>query len=266
MNSPPRREPGPMATGIMTKPQPETSLAGLRREMDEIDDAILDLLARRLAASRKVKSEKSTSGALARSPLRPAREAEILRRLAKRAHGAVPTDLMVRLWRVILSSSSLVQAPITIHLPQSHAADIALRLALRDHFGPMAVAEHRDEAAALSALAASGGDIAVIRPEAPWAEPFLAGRAGAATVMMVLPVIRSPLPALLVFGHAEAEATGDDETLVVAREPLPAAEVQAARWHTRSGAFHVAALPGFAATAAGLTLAGRYPAPLEARP
>jgi chorismate mutase/prephenate dehydratase len=250
----------------MTRAGPDTSLASLRREMDEIDDAMLALLARRITASRRVKSEKSTTGALARSPLRPAREAEILRRLLAKGRGQVPADLMVRLWRVILTSSSLMQAPVTIHLPHSLFTDMASRLMLRDHFGPMAVAESRDETEALAALAGNGGDIAVCATGSAWTSPFLGGTGGDARVVAVLPVLRQPMPEFLVFGHAQPQPSGDDESLVVNDKPFTAETLAMARWHAQAGKAHIAAFPGFDAGPAGLARAGCYPTPLEASP
>ena len=89
----------------------EKLLDDIRREIDHIDDAIVDLLARRIAAAERVRGHKFPSGGSAPSPIRPAREAAILRRLLGRAGDTVPADLLVRLWRIILTSSTLAQAP-----------------------------------------------------------------------------------------------------------------------------------------------------------
>ena len=65
----------------MTAPQPDTPLDALRQEIDAIDGQILALLIRRFAATDKVKASKTSDGSLSSSPLRPAREAIMLRRL-----------------------------------------------------------------------------------------------------------------------------------------------------------------------------------------
>ena len=60
---------------------PAGALDRIREEIDAIDDAMLALLAKRFAAVEEVKRIKAASGAIAQSPIRPAREAAILRRL-----------------------------------------------------------------------------------------------------------------------------------------------------------------------------------------
>src|SRR5260221_9018115 len=120
----------------------DQSLDAIRRAMDEIDDAILGLLVRRVEASGRVKGQKSQSGSLSSSPIRPAREASILRRLIRRGGASVPPELLVRLWRVILSSSTLAQAPLTLHISPKLSSKFPLPLRLRDQFRPMPVEEH----------------------------------------------------------------------------------------------------------------------------
>lgn len=258
----------------------ETSLEAIRREIDAIDDDILDLIGRRIAASARVRTEKSNAGALASSPIRPAREALILRRLVTRAGKAVPPGLLVRLWRIILTSSTLAQAPVTIHISRKLAALTALRLAIGDHFGAMPVAECQDEAEAMSRVSANTGDLCVVGADSLWAEAFAEGRAGEARIIGVLPVLRTgTVPDLLVFGHPAARPTGDDETIVVCDRKLPGNFEPLPRWQRMNGTRHVACLPGFLSVnasplldvmrshaALGLRVAGRYPSPIEVEP
>jgi chorismate mutase/prephenate dehydratase len=255
----------------------DQSLDAIRREMDEIDDAILGLLARRVAASGRVKGQKSQSGTLASSPIRPAREASILRRLIRRGGTAVPPELLVRLWRVILSSSTLAQAPVTLHVSRKLGNQMPRRLRLRDQFGLMPVEEHRDEAEALAKLNGSGGDICAVETASDWADAYAVGAAGGASVIASLPVLREgPVPELLIFGHAEALATGEDETVLVSNGKLPRDFLPAPLWQIKSGERWVTSLPGFlpeyegplvgllrSNPNLGLKIAGRYPSPIE---
>ena len=64
----------------MTAHTPDNALDAIRREIDVIDDQVLDLLERRFAATRRVKATKASDGSIASSPFRPAREAAMLRR------------------------------------------------------------------------------------------------------------------------------------------------------------------------------------------
>ena len=91
------------------EPKPQT-LDGVRERIDEIDQALLGLLRERFEASHAVKRLKSDNGSLNSTPIRPAREATLMRRLLDLCEEPLPKDLMVRLWRLILTSSTLVQA------------------------------------------------------------------------------------------------------------------------------------------------------------
>ena len=146
----------------MTALTPDSSLDALRREIDAIDDAILDLLVKRFAATARVKDAKSRDGSIAASPFRPAREAAVLRRLAERSGARLPADTLVRLWRVILSSSTQSQAPVTLHVTEELAQDIAARIDVAQHFCGMAVRSHPDATAAFAALCHNKGDLALM--------------------------------------------------------------------------------------------------------
>ena len=258
----------------------ETSLDEIRREMDEIDNAIADLMARRIQCSAKVRSQKNNTGTLVASPIRPAREATIMRRLLARGRGTVPPDLLVRLWRAILSASTLSQAAVTLHVSRRLNAQMGLRLRLRDHFGATPVDEHRDEARALTQVNINAGDICAVETQSAWADAFAEGRAGEARIIAMLPVLRDgPMPELLIFGHAQALATGDDETVIVSAGKLPRDFLPAPLWQIKSGSRHVSGLPGFLSeheeslvglmrsnTTLGLKVAGRYPSAIEVKP
>lgn len=247
--------------------KPSAALEEIRREIDEIDDAIADLLVRRFAATGRVRAAKSDDGSIATSPLRPAREASVMRRLIARCDGRLSPELLVRLWRVILSSSTLAQAPVAIHVAEYASPDLDLRLLLERHFCGMAVRVHRSPADALAALASSRGDLAVLSTEAPWAEPFLDHASTGLRVIGSLPTL-SPrsMPACIVFGFSEPPPSGDDETLVLCRsgEHRPAG---AMRWRAQSGTWHVVSLSGYLdQDDPAFPAAGRFPCPIEVSP
>ena len=261
----------------MAPEQQEFSLDGIRREIDAIDDGLLDLIGQRIAASERVRATKSTSGALTQSPIRPAREALILRRLLANKPDAVPADILVRLWRVILSSSTLAQAPVIIHLSQGLAAKPDLRVAIAAHFGATPLEEHDHEAAAIAVLQSNPGDISVVEPQSPWIEAFMRGLAGDAWVIGLIPALRQPMQhGLLILGHAQTQPTGDDETLVASSGSLPRDFSPSPLWQLRCGQYVLSSLPGYlnegdgplaalmrSNSALGLRIAGRYPSPIE---
>jgi chorismate mutase / prephenate dehydratase len=78
------------------------ALARLRRQIDEIDDQIHDLMMRRAQIVVEIGTAKGTG-----PMVRPGREAEILRRLVKR-NRLLPATALVRIWReMIVAMTSL---------------------------------------------------------------------------------------------------------------------------------------------------------------
>lgn len=258
---------------------PVGALDGIREEIDAIDDAMLALLAKRFAAVEEVRRIKAAGGAIAQSPIRPAREAAILRRLVQAKSDQVPAELKVRLWRAIISASTLMQAPVRIHVGTGLFDSVPARLMLRDHFGATPLAEHPGEAQALAALAGHKGDVAVVAPDSSWLDPYLDGRAGQARVIATLPQLAGgSMPTMLVFGSVASEPTGDDETLLVTSGQLPRDFAPAPLWQMRLGNRHLASLPGFLSETSqpliglmrsnvplALMVLGRYPSPIEVR-
>jgi chorismate mutase len=251
----------------------QDALENARQEIDQIDDQLVSLLAQRFGVTEKVRLAKAGTQDAWPLPLRPSREAAILRRLVAKAKGGpLNRELLVRLWRAILSQSSLNQAPITLHISRHLNANLAHRLRLRDYFGPMAVEEYRDEAQALLQINAQPSDLCVVETEQPWAESFVAGHAGAARVIAALPILKEDgIPKLLIIGQAPVTATGDDETLVITSGKLPRAFAPEPAWQAKSGSLRLSSLPGFllehespiigvtrSNAAMGLVLAGHY--------
>ena len=87
------------------------SLGDLRKEIDRIDEAMHRLLMERGNIVDRLISVKKTqeSG----SAFRPAREADMMRRLVQRHKGILPLDTAESIWRVIIATFTHVQAPST---------------------------------------------------------------------------------------------------------------------------------------------------------
>ena len=223
------------------------TLGEARKALDLIDDQILDLLAKRIAITADVKRVKQSELQVHASPLRPTREVAIMRRLLARAKATdVSPALIIRIWRAIISDSSLRQAPITLHISKHLNANMAHRLRLRDYFGAIAVEEYRDEAQALMQIDMSPADLCVVETDQPWVEAFMAGRGGKAQVIALLPVIKEDaMPKLLLIGQAPVEASGDDETLVITEGKLPRDFTPQPLWQSKIGNHRLSCLPGF---------------------
>jgi chorismate mutase len=142
-------------------PHHETpSLADLRQEIDRIDEAMHALLIERgeiideLIAVKK--SQESGSA------FRPAREADMMRRLVQRHHGSLPLDTVESIWRVIISTFTYVQAPFSVHADLS-AGDALMRDSARFHFGFTVPFEpHMGAASVVQAVTASKGDLGLV--------------------------------------------------------------------------------------------------------
>src|ERR671921_3017191 len=104
--------------------QPAPSLAELRREIDRIDEAMHRLLMERGDIIDRLIAVKRTQET--GSAFRPAREADMMRRLVERHKGILPLDTVESIWRLIISTFTLVQAPYRVHADLS-PGDAAVR-------------------------------------------------------------------------------------------------------------------------------------------
>src|SRR5260221_9881061 len=113
-------------------PTDAPSLGDLRKEIDRIDEAMHGVLMERGEIINRLISVKKTqeSG----SAFRPAREADMMRRLVQRHKGILPLDTAESILRVIIATFTHVQAPFSVHADLS-AGDAMMRDSARFHFG-----------------------------------------------------------------------------------------------------------------------------------
>ena len=88
----------------------DQALEALRRGIDELDEQIVGLLARRMELSRRIGAAKRAEQGADAAVFAPAREAELLERLAGLAPGIGPDHLRA-IYREVLSASRAVQRP-----------------------------------------------------------------------------------------------------------------------------------------------------------
>jgi chorismate mutase len=140
--------------------QTKVSLADLRGEIDRIDEAMHALLIERGEIIDRLIAVKQTQET--GSAFRPAREAEMMRRLVARHRGNLPLDTVEGIWRVIISTFTNVQAPFSVHADLS-AGDAAMRDSARFHFGFTApFVPHLGPASVVEAVTESKGDIGLV--------------------------------------------------------------------------------------------------------
>jgi len=190
----------------------------LRREVDQIDDAIHDLLMRRADVSGQIAELDE------QLPIRPAREAMILRRLVSRHAGPFPTIALARIWRELISAISALNGPfaVAVHVPGDRDAawDVA-----REHFGSStSMTAVNSPAAALRAVSDGSASIAVVPfPEEddpdPWWRFLMLADPKTPQVVARLPfhprgAAPGGTPDLLALAPVPHEPTGDDRTLL----------------------------------------------------
>jgi chorismate mutase len=146
----------------MTKP-PQTgipALADLRKDIDRIDEAMHRLLMERGDIIDRLIAAKNTQET--GSAFRPAREADMMRRLVQRHHGILPLDTAESIWRVIISTFTHVQAPFSVHADLS-AGDALMRDSARFHFGfTVPFVAHTGASGVVAAVSESKGDLGLV--------------------------------------------------------------------------------------------------------
>src|SRR5213595_742431 len=150
-------------------PPAPPSLEVLRQEIDAIDEKVHSLLmARGDIIDRLIQVKKTQEVG---SAFRPAREADMMRRLVERHRGILPLDTIESIWRVIISTFTFVQAPFSVHADIS-AGESAVRDSARFHFGfTVPYVSHFSGGAAVEAVAKSRGDLALVSAvsaRTPW--------------------------------------------------------------------------------------------------
>src|SRR5499433_3065378 len=145
----------------MSQPPPSPpSLAELRKDIDAIDEGVHRLLMQRGDIIDRLIQVKQTQEV--GSAFRPAREAEMMRRLVQRHHGSLPLDTVESIWRVIISTFTFVQAPFSVHADLS-AGDALMRDSARFHFGfTVPFVPHMGAAGVVAAVSTSKGDLGLV--------------------------------------------------------------------------------------------------------
>jgi chorismate mutase-like protein len=198
-----------------------STLSELRREIDDIDDSLHDLLMRRASVVERVKGLKKNSGDVI---FRPGREAEIIRRLATRHTGPLSRNVVVRIWRELMSAFVCMQGPFVVSVWDT--GEVGCWDVARDHFGtetPMT--RHQSAGAVLHAIA-EGSATAGVLPlpqdgEAdPWWPALSIGQDNRLQVCARVPFAsrgnsRGIRSGALVVSAAAPEPSGNDRSLLL---------------------------------------------------
>lgn len=202
---------------------PTPTLDDLRREIDEIDEAIHQLLVRRTEVVQQVAKVKPAG----RPFIRPGREAEIIRALVARHDGAFPLPALVRIWREMIAALTRVQGPLAMAVVCPDEQRSPLWDQARDHFGSSTPAlAVNTPTAALRAVSDGNATLAIVPwPEEedndPWWRFLISPDAKTPRIIARLPFLRYAGQQVgreggdaLVLAAVPTEATGDDRTLL----------------------------------------------------
>ncbi|MBS0559624.1 MAG: chorismate mutase [Proteobacteria bacterium] len=136
-----------------------SDLAGLRAELDKIDDGIHNLLMRRADLVGFLANSRFKTPGVA---LRPGREADIIRRLVARHHGQLPPAGVARIWRELLSATTGMQSPQTVSVCEPNAGSGYVQIA-REHFGALTpMRTHSTPGQALADVKSGAASVAVL--------------------------------------------------------------------------------------------------------
>jgi len=224
------RLPPHLSMRAMAKLPEKPSLADLRQEIDRIDEAMHRLLMERgdiIDTLIAVKKSQETGSAF-----RPAREAEMMRRLVERHKGILPLDTVESIWRVIIATFTYVQQPFSVHADLS-AGDALMRDSARFHFGfTVPFVPHMGAAGVVAAVSDSKGDLGLV-------PAFAVASAGAwwsALEFDTAPKIIARLPFVERADHPAALPV-----FVISRVAADAMATEAAVWSVRVSGWRAAA-------------------------
>jgi chorismate mutase / prephenate dehydratase len=194
-------------------------LEHLRAEIDRIDQVILDLLIERSAVVRRIAAVKGDR-LDGRSPLRPAREAQILRRLAARAGARLPAQVLVRMWRELIAELTRLQAPLSVAVFAPKERALQIWDLARDHFGSATAMVQVDRPIqALRSLGDGSATVAVLplpNDDESWWVSLMSDHDLRLRAFARLPFVSSHGDEVraLAIGQLEVEPSGDDLALL----------------------------------------------------
>jgi len=198
-----------------SSPPRADDLASLRAEIDTLDDTLHDLVMRRSTIVARLAASRAKGATI---PLRPGREASILRRLLARHAGPLPRDAIVRLWRELFASSSALQGKLSVAAFVAAPGTGLARLA-REHFGTAAnIRNHPSSARALATVTTGEAAIAVLpmpeESESPDTAWWISLDAPRLQIIARLPFLGPAQPAALVVAPIAPDPSGDDRSLI----------------------------------------------------
>lgn len=203
-------------------PEQQEKLAAFRARIDALDDQIIDLLIERIGIVSQVGQMKRGVNP-GQCPLRPGREADMVRRVAGKFRGTpFSPAAAAAMWRILIGASTSVEGTLKI---SAYAPDKDDRLywAAREYFGPFipvmrqphinrVIGDVMDGKASVGLVPGLAGS------DTPWWTSLL--DAGAPRIFAHVPFTHyetpgNHTPSSLAIGHIAPEPTEDDISIIV---------------------------------------------------
>jgi chorismate mutase len=209
----------------MNDSTPPDAIETIRREIDSVDSSLLALFAQRLHLADRLAVLK---GGQADSPLAPAREVALLRRLVAAAQPPLERQSVVDLWRAVIGASLSRQQPIDVVVGGGRGDPGRLYDIARRHFGAQArIKDMVEPQAALQKAAENPGAIVAVTtwPAAPgmgaWWPALSERRFANLHIIAGLPLLAagSEEPEAALFAASPHEEAGGDISLLLAFDP-----------------------------------------------
>ncbi len=204
--------------------RPEPELTAIRQQIDVIDDKLAALLRERIGLVQQVGEYKRRT-APGICPIRPAREAEMVRRIMSLFEGsAFPPAAAAAMWRIIIGASTAVENALVISVFASDRED-ELYWLTREYFGPSITIIRQPHIKRVIGDVMDGkasvGVVPMLRSDDTtfWWTNLLQDGSDIPKVFARIPFIYSGQPGRnnpsgLAFGRLAPESSGHDNTLI----------------------------------------------------
>lgn len=203
----------------------EAALQRLRKDIDRIDDQLIELLAQRNEIVREVGAIKEGKGGQ-KSIIRPGREADMIRRITEKGGNGYSSAALALMWRLIISSAiNIEENPhVSSYSPPGNRECYWLS---REYFGAFTpMNEVPTTAEVLRNVTTRKSTVGVMplqdpEPSQPWWSR-LSEEKNPPSVFARLPFIQmapSTKPILVAIGYVDPEPTTSDESLWIVKTP-----------------------------------------------
>ena len=203
----------------------QTNIEELRHEIDAVDDQMHDLLMKRVDLVEQIgrlKAEAAGQGSA--FAMRPKREIEIMRRLWNRHKGDLDKDILMRVWREIISACVNLQSPLTIavFMPERGMGNLEIA---RDYFGTYTpMLSCRSVNLVLKELTQGEANIAILSlnddKQTCWWYSVASEYKRSVSIFLKLPLtgdhVRGDGRSVYALSKQPFEESGEDKTLLVA--------------------------------------------------